>query len=197
MIFLNQNRVLSNGLSDGRKDAPAVKTTIQCILEEKEFRARKINFIAVVVGNRQHGTLIVDDGTGMIGIRGSTLNLDYLIGKTILVIGREGLSAQGKYVDIEITRKVDNCWLKVRHSELKAMRTEIKKERGSEKEKSESQPEWGQVVDMIRTNDKGEGTPRGYIEENFSGQKAQEIIETLLRNGEVFEMTPGMLKVLE
>ena len=146
------------------------------------------------------------------------------IGNSILIIGKIRTYNQEKYISPEIIKKIDAEWLKLRSLELKHLIDHQKKEVVSEEiEKSESvkdvenekvvqQQTNGELeviekteeiflpieklTKLIKEMDKGEGV---LIEEVISTSQINEtekLLEKMLENGDIFQNSPGKVKVL-
>lgn len=184
-------------------------------------KVSRVNIMAVVVSkenleNSNYQILLIDDGSGKISIRsfeeGTNFN-DINIGDFLMVIGRPREYFNEKYIVSEILKKVDNpLWVEVRKLELNRNREikepnpnpppqpeikseiidneeEIKEIRGVDINKK--------IFDLIKEIDAGEGadTQEVIIKSEVGG--AEIIITRLLEQGEVFEIKPGKLKILE
>ena len=53
------------------------------------------------------------------------------------------------------------------------------------------------IFDFIKQKDNGNGADFNEIVENYKESNAEKLIQFLLKEGEVFEISPGKLKVLE
>lgn len=172
-------------------------------LNSKEIS--RINVIGVIVQKSElnnYKTLTIDDGTGKISARAfeDSILLDKIsIGDIVLIIGRPREFSSEKYIIIEIIKKIDPKWAKVRKLELeKTVRIDNTfSNKGNSIE--------GGIADLNSTNkilklvkelDKGGGVS---IEE-LSPKNIKDMdktIEMLLKEGDIFEIKPGKLKVLE
>jgi RPA family protein len=185
------------------------------ILTNKGEKVSRVNIIGVVVTVPDNGqSVFLDDGTGKIEIRSFqedlTLN-NITIGDIILVIGRPRLYNDEIYLNSEIVKKIENKgWLEYRKKEIllknilmpniEKNNVEIKND-NVEKENIKnieeiSKLEEDEIILMkIKELDNGSGcNVQDIIDYN---QNAENIIEKLLLNGEIFEISPGKVKVLE
>lgn len=180
-------------------------------------KVSRVNLMAVVVSkqdleNTNYQNLLVDDGSGKISIRSfeegiSFDNID--VGDFVLIIGRPREYFNEKYIVSEILKKVDEpLWVEVRKLEL-----EHKKEAKEGISKAESElvgqedevkeEEIGvsdinkKIFDLIKEIDMGEGADTQEVITKSDIDEAEDIINRLLEQGEVFEIKPGKLKVLE
>lgn len=170
----------------------------------------RINLIGVVVQKSEvnnYKILTIDDGTGRISARvfENNMLLDKIgVSDIVLIIGRPREFSSEKYVLIEAIKKIDSAWAKVRKLELEK---NIKE--GDTKDDnnlvSNNKPVEECVVDLSTNNriiklikylDKGEGVSIEDISSRNIGD-IDKIIDVLLKEGDIFEIKPGKLKVLE
>jgi RPA family protein len=173
----------------------------------------RVNLIGTIVSKESvesFQSLTLDDGTGKITARTFEKNivLDSLdIGDVVLIIGRPREYGRERYVLIEIIKKIDNKkWILYRKAELD--KVVIEEEPVSEKEIkneveeisitteaiSEGSPA-ELILKRIKELDKGEGADFDEVTKGIN--EGEKIISSLLSEGEVFEVKPGRLKVLE
>jgi len=197
----------------------AYKVRIKNILESKytkregfnpnflEINGReisRINIIGVVVQKsaiNNYKTIVMDDGSGEILARifeNDALLDNIQIGNVVLVIGRPREFSSEKYVLIEIIRKIEPEWAKVRKLELnldiKTTNTDFKNKKLQNEIVIESSK--NKILKLIKDLDKGEGVLADNIPVN-SNEDIDKIVSVLLKEGDVFEVKPGKLKVLE
>ncbi len=164
----------------------------------------RINVIGVVVQISEldnYKTLTVEDGTGSISARAFEYNVfleKINIGDIVLIIGRPREFSSEKYILIEIIKKIDPMWARVRELELEKNKIEdnISSNNYSSKEKGVFSKPMSKIVKLIKELDKGNGVPI----EDLSGKSIRDmdkIIALLLKEGDIFEIRPGKLKVLE
>lgn len=180
-------------------------------LEIGSLEVSRINIIGVVVdksGLDSQKTLTIDDGAGKIAARifENNVLLDKVeVGDIVLIIGRPREFSSEKYILIETIKKINLGWAKVRKLELK--RNIREKDLVSsdnsiasnsnivEEEIIDSSPT-NKIVKLIKELDKGNGVS---IEELPSKEikDIDKMIDMLLKEGDIFEIKPGKLKVLE
>jgi len=173
-------------------------------LEISGKKISRVNVIGVVVQKsviNNFKTVVVDDGSGEISARifeNDALLENIQIGNVILVIGRPREFASEKYVLIEIIKKIETDWAKVRKLELnldiKTANIDFKSERLQSEIVIESPK--NKIIKLIKTLDEGEGVLVENIPVN-SNEDIDKIVSVLLKEGDVFEVKPGKLKVLE
>jgi hypothetical protein len=174
--------------------------------------AARVNLVGIVVSTSSDGlpTLVIDDGTGRISVRAfeaSTQMSQVSVGDAVAVIGRPRQFGNEMYVLPEIVRKLpDLGWLEVRKAELAGVQLPAQGSRPAAQEQVQTQEE--DVVDdsfslaenvlgAIRSLDSGPGADTEAVIEHIGARDAEKTIQFLLRNGDIFEVRPGKLKVLE
>ena len=172
-------------------------------LQTNKYEISRANVIGVVVQKfeiNNYKNLIIDDGTGKLSARvfETNLLLDKIsVGDVVLIIGRPREFLTEKYLLIEIVNKIDDRWARVRNMELERSplidnyspnEIKIEEDFGS-KSKNE-------ILKKIRDLDKGEGVTIEDIS-SHGFEEVDKTVELLLKEGDVFEVKPGKLKVLE
>jgi len=173
----------------------------------------RVNLMAVVVSkqileNTNQEILLIDDGSGKISIRsfGEGDNFDGVnVGDFVMVVGRPREYFNEKYIVSEILKKVeDSLWVKVRKLELGDRQEIERKEDAPESRRIEEikEEEIGEdinkkIFDLIKEIDIGEGADTQEVITKSKVDEAEKIITKLLEQGEVFEIKPGKLKILE
>ena len=171
----------------------------------------RVNIIAAVVEKVEFSSYVnflIDDGTGRILAR-IFENLKQVskvdIGHIVQVIGRPREYSSEKYILIEAIKKVDPKWAIARNKEMEGFHktpdgsSEIRKESApSEEEVGEdySSSPASKIIKAIKELDKGDGVS---IEDLASKNiaDADKMVGMLLKEGDIFELRPGRLKVLE
>jgi len=148
----------------------------------------------------------------------------FKVGDVVLVVGKVRTYNQEKYISPEIIKKVNPLWLKIRLKELRLVEVSknisvITTQKEEEQVKIQqptiivtTQPTqmlkegvvvedniilpYQKITQLIRTLDKGEGARIEEIMEKSPLQNTEEIIETMLKNGDIFQNSPGKVKVL-
>ncbi len=192
-------------------------------IEVDEKRISRANIIGAVLEKEEGNDLnyisiMLDDGSGNISGRVFKDDMyklkDINIGDIILVIARPREYGNERYLLIEIAKKIENKkWIEVRKLELEKNKDNVKKivkktedieekSKGSREEvveedvvKEEKEMSAGdKVIDFVREKDGGEGIDVQAIVDEFKDEK---IVKDLLSEGELFEIKPGRIKVLE
>lgn len=187
------------------------------ILTKNRRKISRANIIANVTDKREGEnfcSLTIDDSTGNINATVFAENVHILKDKNpgdlILIVGRPRVNNNQTVLIVEIARKLEPEWAKLRKLELEAISKEVKPVEEEVKinqapksfeeeiiqdmnvqEVSERQ----KMVNIINNLDKGEGAPTEIVVKHF-GNNADALIQELLKEGEIFEIKPGRLKVL-
>ena len=153
----------------------------------------RVNIVASVVYRPENssGSAMIDDGTGKIMIRNFN-NLpslaEFNVGDSVSVVGSYREFGNEPYIAAEVVRKVDPAWIKVRQTELGM---------GASKPVSDANSSGPDVLSMVRELDDGKGALLSRILEIQGNEDIKLKIDFLLKKGEIFEVSPGRLKVLE
>lgn len=188
-----------------------------------EKQVSRVNVIASVVDKEvgdNLGTLTIDDGSGDIQVRAfkeesAKLN-DINIGDIILVIGRPRKYGNRFFISYEIVKKLDPLWAKVRQKELE-VETNISSQTNTlnqenivedvkggmtgsikNEEKNKISENKKIILNLIRNIDNGDGANIEDVKINskIDAEKAEEIIQELIKNGEIYENIAGRVKLL-
>jgi RPA family protein len=182
------------------------------VITPKNEKISRVNLMGVVVTIPENSdSLFIDDGSGKIEVRtfeNKTIFKDITIGDIVLIIGRPREFNSEIYINCEIVKKINNKdWLEYRKKEI--LLKNIKMPDVSAKMPTQDNNDifhdetmtvdQGDSVDdlvlKIKELDKGHGCDIGDLIKH--NPKAEEIVQTLLLKGEIFEIAPGKLKVLE
>ena len=170
-----------------------------------DVNVSRVNIIAAVVyksGKEQnYTTAIVDDGTSKILLR-SFENNDIFskidVGDVILVIGRIREYTSEKYISPEIIKKINNiAWVNVRKFEVKEQVVENAEPQTAAKIEELTSNIHEKICLLIKELDSGEGVLIEEVVNQSKMKDVDEIINKLLENGDIFEIKPGRVKVLE
>lgn len=171
-------------------------------LQINSLEVSRVNVIGVVVQKsdmENYSWIVIDDGTGKISARFFENNFllnNIDVGDVVLVIGRPREYIEEKYLLIETAKKIDPLWAKARNMELRDFDLQNKDDT-KEDEGKEIFDESGKIrlLKTIKELDKGEGVPIDDLHSALGD--VDNIVGVLLREGDVFEVRPGKLKVLE
>ena len=176
------------------------------IITKQEKKISRINLIGIIVAknddiNTNYEGVILEDGSGKISIREFKENKvlkNVEIGNIVMVIGRPREYGTEKYIVPEIVKKIENeKWVALRKIELeiensKEEKEEVQEEIIEEKEMPLSQ----KIYTWIKEKDSGEGIEISELIKKH-GDGSEKIIKRFLVEGEIFEIKPGRIKVLE
>jgi RPA family protein len=183
------------------------------VMLKNGHKVSRVNLVGTVVSNSTdlgYRDVCIDDGSAKMSVRAFEQNpaMDALsIGDPIFIIGRPREYGQEIYVLPEIIKKIENMkWLEVRQLELAKIKI-IPETSSPQEDLPEEEPEEpveeviedkgvGAVKEAIRGLDSGSGADYEDITMKV-GPDADKIISSMLKNGDVFEVSPGKLKLLE
>lgn len=178
----------------------------------------RLNMMAVVVSDpvieEKIQNITIDDGSGRVQLRSfeAGVNLSrFVLGDVINIIGKPKEYMGSKYVVPEIIKLIkNNKWLEVRKRELES------KEMGQEKininlqgqntqkdqaqveeESVEEENKFEKVIKLVRSMDAGTGVFIEDLMERLNNPESEKTIKVLLEQGDIFEIQPGKIKVLE
>ncbi|MBW2984922.1 hypothetical protein KY361_07405 [Candidatus Woesearchaeota archaeon] len=161
-------------------------------------RVSRVNIIGTVVlktDEQNYKSIIIDDASGKLPVRDfeeRRLFNGVEIGDVILVIGRPREFGE-KYIVPEIIKKInDQGWIEVRRAELKKPELKV-----SEEKVDVIASPADRIFSLIKEADEGSGVDIEDIIKRSKISDAEKIIRGLLEEGEVFELKPGRIKVLE
>lgn len=190
-------------------------------IQTKNRKLSRVNIIGVVVEKQTPFQFLLDDGTATITVTDfnqliATRNLK--VGHPVLVIGRPRQAENTLFLAAEAvnsTQLQENPqWLVSRKEELVKLASnekddefldleEVHEETNQEDEDEEETPTFSgsqvtgdDIVDFIKKKDNGEGCLVEDIIAYF-GQETDDAILNLITVGEIFEVKPGRVKVLE
>ena len=157
--------------------------------------AGRVNIMGVVIAREELpvSSLTIDDGTGQIIVRSFDQKLSYTVGSIIQIIGRPRQYQGELYIAAEAISRVDAAWLSFRKKELGEVQEniiEVIQEHKIEETKIEK------LLRLIKELDRGDGAD---IDEVITVSKipnAEQIIDNMLMQGDIFELRPGKVKIL-
>jgi hypothetical protein len=185
------------------------------VMTKQGLKISRANIIATAVSVEPEATnnaLVLDDGTGTIGVRpfGEIANLKTIeIGDIINVIGKPREFGGEKYLVPEIIAKVKNeGWIRLRQKELSmpqpgpGVNPEKKAPASSIEEEVVERPvqlenPFQKIYRLIKELDTGDGADTNELITMSGLHNAEELVKELLKEGEIFEIKRGRLKVLE
>jgi RPA family protein len=184
----------------------------------------RANIIGVIVSEPSIETtnqnITIDDGTGRITVRSFDDKLilnKYNTGEIVMIIGRPREYNGEKYLVPEIIKTVeDKRWIEVRKKELEKEKiadktintiedSSIVREETIEEnvedneviEEKQCETSYEKIIKTIREMDTGSGVNIEEVILRMNDPNSEKILNSLLEEGEIFEIRPGMIKVLE
>ena len=171
-----------------------------------EKNISRVNVIGIVVSVENENEFMIDDGTGKVPVRSFEQQKTAVnIGDVVNVIGRPREYNNERYIMPEIIKKSDEKWMRIRKEEIKrngmGIIEESKEETGEEEYVEENVEKildtHDAIIDFIKSRDKGEGVDVEGIIKECRIDNCDKVIESMLKEGEIFENKPGRIKVLE
>ena len=167
----------------------------------------RVNIIATIVfkseQGQNHSNVVVDDGTARISLKSFENNNIFLkvdVGDIALVVGKIREFNGERYIVPETLKKIEDIgWVNVRKIELErhsAYDDTSLKTNGTKPAEAASNID-EEIYSLIRKLDDGSGVPVDEVIKNFSDSDAEIRIKKLLENGDIFEVKPARLKILE
>ncbi len=171
-----------------------------------ERKLSRVNIMGLVVDKPTPFQFMLDDGTGTIQVidfNNNPKTAKLKISDPVLIVGRPRKTEDKTFIACEIANstqlKKQPGWIIARKQSLKKQPVPVESKEPVEEYVPDEQVATittDDVVDFIKKKDDGNGCLIETIIEYF-GKEADDIILTLLSMGEVFEIKPGKLKVLE
>lgn len=170
----------------------------------------RVNLIATVIDKQASNslvTLILDDSTGIIQARLFNDEIkkatDINVGDIILVIGRPRKFNDQIFLTIEISKKINPLWIKVRKAELqKEFQTavpQVHEDGNNSNPGNKLLNRFNEkILEVVKETDQGNGAD---IDEVISSSglkesEAHEAILELIKLGEIYEPRPNKIKIL-
>ncbi len=186
-----------------------------------ELKVSRANLVGVLISKGEDRG-VLDDGSGQILLRNFEEKnplKDIEVGDVILVVGRPRVYNDRKFIRLEIVKKQKRKWLQHRKKELEKNtelknieekeKEEKKKSRVSQEEDRSEQVKKGKkkkeeknkvltkdLLKTIKDMDSGDGVDIDKVIEKH-GDGAEKKLDFLMREGEIFEVKAGRIKVLE
>jgi RPA family protein len=162
----------------------------------------RVNIMGVVISvseEENRSSFVLDDGTGSIQIRiFEQTNLTLEIGDMVMIIGKPREYNNEKFIVPEIIKNINNeQWLELRKKQILVLKKTLNFETTNKQESKEEviESDSDGIFSLIKKLDKGDGV---YIDEIIKeNSNAEKIIQNLLNEGEIFEIKPGKIKLLE
>jgi RPA family protein len=174
------------------------------------LKVSRVNVLGSVV-DKSDQEISLDDSTGVIKVRSFEPFPDFeqvSVGDVVLLIGKVGEYGE-IYLRPEICRKVEQKWISQRKDEWeiikkiyesgKIIQTEAEQVAtfSPAEEITEDAPVENmldKIISFINANDTGTGVPKDVILRKFP--EGKEVLNTLIMEGDIFEIKPDVFKVL-
>jgi hypothetical protein len=165
----------------------------------------RVSVIGVMV-QRQEGSFILDDGTSSVTVRQfDETPIRAQVGDIVLIIGRPREYNNERYLALEICRKLKNpAWVEYRRQELKLWgASEEFVEPSDPRPRASAEPPQvattGKAHELIlsRIKELDQGPGADVLDVTDGVADGDRVLRQLLEDGEVFEIKPGKVKVLE
>lgn len=172
------------------------------ILHCARGKVSRCNVIGTLIRSNAQYTL--DDGTGQISLRAydDIPGLDVESGTLVQVIARPREYQDSIFLVAEIIKPIGSEWAAVRKAVLGPVQDFDKKQvvpaKKTETQEDDSQQNNAEkIIDIISRLDTGDGAAIEDVITNANmGELGEEIVNQLLLDGEIFEIKPGIVKVL-
>src|SRR3989344_3350412 len=187
----------------------------------KNKKVSRVNIIASVVMKYQNEantyvSIVLDDSSETIRLKTWKQDINLLnninIGDIVLVVGRSKSYNNEIYIVPEIVKKVNQDWLLLRKLELtkeygKPVKTEKIIQDVDEKTTAKSDEELieepveitsnrQKLLEVIGKNDEGIAINEIIKNSFLDSKEAENLMNQLLREGEIFESRPGIIRVI-
>lgn len=169
------------------------------------FVVTRVNVFGVVLSkdsNDFFDGIVIDDGTGNIGVKsfdkkGIFENIE--VGDIVNVVGKIREYNQTPFISVEFVKKSNNRAFTLRKKELPVVQKfyDIEKEQIQNVEEVVVSNDKDRILELLKELDEGDGVDIEILSEKSSMKNINEVVKELIRNGDVFEVMPGRLKVLE
>ncbi|MFT4310739.1 MAG: hypothetical protein ACMXYC_03845 [Candidatus Woesearchaeota archaeon] len=167
------------------------------------YRVHIVGTVIEVLPEQCRCTL--DDSTGVIIIKSFEDNALYRslqVGDTLRVIGKLGQYQDALYIKPESMKRLDSVhWIALHKTQLAYFEKRRPIHAHDTPLSKEDEHDYAPVLDIINELDKGEGAQKEEILEKLKKklkiEDPQGVLEQLLLHGDVFEVKPGCIKVLQ
>ncbi len=167
--------------------------------DKQVARANIIGVIISIADAENTQTIVIDDGTGKITARSFEKKFTTVVGDAVMMVGRIRQYGSEIYIAPEIIKKIDPRWNAVwkkqaLNNETAEPKTSVGQKTAEIKIDDHRKTRTESIIDKIKELDDGSGADYEAIMKFVSDEK---ILSNLILNGEIFEIKPGKLKVLD
>jgi hypothetical protein len=174
---------------------PLITEDRAVFLKKGEDLISRVNVIGTVI-EASDRSLIIDDGTGQVLVQWYDKTVEQQVGDLVLVVGRMREFNQ-RYISPYFIKKITNpLWVTLRNKELTTFSTpEITSPAAASIPVEETRVKVDDALKVITECDQGQGADFDVVVEKL-GPQGEEVVKKLLMAGEIFESTPGKLRIL-
>ncbi len=176
------------------------------IVSDNKKEISRVNIIGTVVDkpsndNINYQNIVIDDGSSNISARvfdNKQIFEGIEIGDCILMIGRPREFGNERYLVLEIIKKIENKeWVELRKLELNIKKDDKEEDIEVYDVKEDKVIDDNNIFSLIKKLDKGDGADLNEIIEISNKEGTEKIINSMIKIGELFEIRPGKIKILE
>lgn len=170
------------------------------------FIISRVNVFGIVISKESNdffSSIIIEDGSGKIDVRSfekKDVFDDIEVENIVNVIGKIREYNQMPFISVELIKKSDQDFFNLRKKELSSIKKFYPKAKEepniSEAEELVVAGDGEKILSMLNELDKGDGVDTELLIEKSGIKNAEGLIKELINNGDVFEIRPGKLKVL-
>jgi RPA family protein len=166
----------------------------------------RVNIIGTIIEKQKNESsdyknITLDDGSAEISLRLFDNSIDtdkFNIGDPIMIIGRVREFGNERYILPEIIKNIENIdWISLRLLELNRKIEKKPKKLEIYDVKEEVIEEDKGIISIIRKLDSGDGADFNEVIKRSKDPNAEKVLNNLIKIGELFEIKPGKIKVLE
>ncbi|MBI2175927.1 hypothetical protein HYU40_01070 [Candidatus Woesearchaeota archaeon] len=181
-------------------------------LNANGVQIKRVNILATIVNKTEIGeaykSMVADDGTGQIKLQvfddAQQLFGKAEVGDFALIIGKPRAYGSERYIAPELIKVLkDTKWAEARKLELKTQQaqTAAANENATKDKKTQLPDDMVskgkvEVYQAVKELDKGRGADMTEVAAKC-GNNAEALIKEMTKAGDLFEVSPGRLKVLE
>lgn len=165
-------------------------------IEYNDKKLSRVNVIGTIIG-KENELFKLDDGTGSILLRSFENPIEVEVGKPYLIIGRPREYNTERYLVPEIIKEITNQdWIELRKKELSKIITINKPTPPpvAVEEPPKKDPIPKQILAAVEQLDEGDGVNVETLRKEVG--ECDSLIKRLIEEGEIFEIRPGVIKIL-
>lgn len=181
------------------------KEIMSFYIKVNDLSVSRVNIIATLVYKAEdvsYSSAMIDDGTGRISLRSFDKKFIFSksdVGDIVLTVGKIREFNNERYIIPEIVKKIENYeWANVRSMELKNNAVvDVEESAGVQNFVEENDVVIDELFSLIRKLDLGDGVLIEDILRECKRNSAENLLGKMLEKGDVFEIKPGKIKILE